>query len=343
METVEVDGSHGEGGGQILRTAAAFSIIQGRPVRVTKIRSGREAPGLRQQHLSALEILREMSRGRLDGGHIGSTEVTFIPGNAESRELSFDLKTAASITLVLQAVVPAAALSGLGLRLHLRGGTDVPWSPTFDYFEGVVRPAFSRIGLRFTVNASRRGYYPRGGGRVDVEVQPTKSPDPLVMTETPGKSPATVVSRCGDLPKHVAERQLDAAVSTLKAGAVALARALATVEDSDSPGTSILIQRETPAAIVGADAIGARGKRAEAVGAEAASRFLSVSESGACVDSNLADMLAPILALARGESRLRIQQASLHLETSLYVANLFTGCQWRIEQQGRSCILAISP
>jgi len=343
MEQLEVDGSYGEGGGQILRTAAAFSVILGRPIHVTRIRSGRKVPGLRQQHASALEILRSLSAGRLEGANIGSTEITFVPGEVKGGRLDFDLGTAASITLVLQAVIPAVALSGARLSLELTGGTDVPWSPTYDYFSKVVRETFSRIGVKFSPKAGRRGYYPRGGGKVSAEVEPCAAVTPLSMAEIPSSHSARLLSRCGRLPRHVAQRQLDSATSTLEAKGIKVAETSLTEEESDSPGSSLLAYDARPGIVVGADSIGSRGKRAEEVGTEAADQFATVCGSGACIDSNLADMVAPILALSKGPSKIRIPQVSLHLDTSLHVARLFTGCEWNAEKDGRSFIVSISP
>src|SRR5712691_10723149 len=147
MEPLEIDGSYGEGGGQILRTAVAFSIILGMPIRVSRIREGRENPGLRQQHVSVLRILREVCDGRLEGADLGSSTITFSPGVVEAMSMKTDLRTAASITVVLQAVVPAASLSGSSLEIRLDGGTDVPWSPTLDYFAIVVVPALRLMGV----------------------------------------------------------------------------------------------------------------------------------------------------------------------------------------------------
>ena len=162
VEPIEVDGSKGEGGGQILRTAVAFAVIQGKPVRVREIRAGRDVPGLKRQHVSALQVLSKVFGGELTGATEGSSVVTFVPGKGRSQRLSVDMGTAASITLVLQAVVPAVALTRSRLELDLVGGTDVPWSPTYDYYERIVREAFRLIGIRFDITSSRRGYYPRG-------------------------------------------------------------------------------------------------------------------------------------------------------------------------------------
>src|SRR3989442_15228061 len=212
MELLEIDVSYGEGGGQILRTAVAFSIILGRPVRVIKVRAGRNNPGLRPQHASVLKILREVCGGRLEGGEVGSTPITFYPGVVEASSMKVDMGTAASITLVLQAVVPAASLSGSSLDLELVGGTDVPWSPTFDYFTNVVLPALKLIGVRCRAEASKRGYYPKGGGAVKASVEPCEEVAPLRHTQRGANPPASVGvgSRGGGLPAQAADRQSQA-------------------------------------------------------------------------------------------------------------------------------------
>lgn len=343
MEAVEVDGSFGEGGGQILRTAAAFAVALRRPIHVTRIRAGRQVPGLRQQHVSALEILSAVSGGRLEGCSVGSPEITFHPGTGAAGSLFFDLKTAASIALVLQAVVPAVALSGGQLSLELVGGTDVPWSPTFDYVANVLSRACSMIGISFTTEALSRGYYPKGGGRVTVSVERCGPPKELVLVDPPTATEALVVSRCGSLPDHVARRQMESAERVLASKGVPVGRAAFSREESSSPGSSILVWDRTEGRAVGSDGIGARGKSAESVGEEAAERYAGMISTGACVDSNLADMLAPVLSLARRESRVRIPGPTTHLETSLHVARLFTSCSYSLEPQGSTSILRIVP
>src|SRR3989475_10206359 len=235
MELIEIDGSYGEGGGQILRTAVAFSIILGRPVRVTKVRAGRNNPGLRPQHASVLKILGELCGGRLEGGEFGSTAIAFYPGVVEASSMKVDMGTAASITLVLQAVVPATSLSGSSLELELVGGTDVPWSPTFDYFANVVHKAFWDFGIRFEVTASRRGYYPRGGGRVKTVIEPCVSLKPVVLVARPSADVVRIRSRCGRLPVHVAVRQLDAASNFLEKSGIAVKERVHSEEQADSP------------------------------------------------------------------------------------------------------------
>ncbi len=330
MEFIEVDGSEGEGGGQILRAAVAFSAILNKPVRVSNIRAGRPEPGLKTQHLSALKVLSEVFNGELSGGKLGSQQVTFVPGAARGGRYSADMRTAASITLALQAVIPAAALAGQALTLELVGGTDVPWSPTFDYFVHVVRSAFSVIGIGFNAESSRRGYYPRGGGKVSAAVEPCTSIRAVDLTVPPKIRRAEVISRCGALPRHVAERQLESATDVLQAAGVEISRSHLSLEPADSPGSSVLVYLADPGAFIGADSLGARGRRAEDVGADAARRFIEAARSGACLDRNIADMVVPLLSLAPGVSRAKVESVSGHLRSGMRLARKFTSADFEV-------------
>ena len=343
VQQIEVDGSQGEGGGQILRTAVAFSVIGQVPVRVTKIRGGREVPGLKRQHVSVLNVLASVFGGTLEGAVEGSTTVRFTPGRPRLNSLSVDMGTAASITLVLQAVIPAVALSGSRLRLSLTGGTDVPWSPTFDYFRSVATRAYTAIGIAAELSSSRRGYYPKGGGVAEAEIRECPSVLPLDLAEKASVTSASVVSRCGMLPKRVAERQAEAAIRLHGASGIAVESSEVSEERSSSPGTSVAVFAAGDGRFVGTDAIGARGKPAEAVGAEAAERFVAVVLSGARLDANLADMLIPLLALAPRPSRVRVPSMTPHLESGLRLAEQFTSCRWSVEGDDRGVVVRVFP
>ena len=343
MQDVEVDGSQGEGGGQILRTAVVFSVVKQVPVRVVNIRAGREVPGLRRQHLSALKVLASVFAGELQGANDGSTEVRFVPGKPRLDSFSADMGTAASITLVLQAVVPAVALSGSRLTLELTGGTDVPWSPTFDYFRSVAVGGYGAIGVDAVVGALRRGYYPRGGGVVTAEIGPSASLKPLDLVGRPPVTAALLTSRCGMLPKRVGERQAQAAAEELSRSGVRVERAEVSEEQSSSPGTSVLVHSVGEGFYLGSDAIGAKGKPAEEVGREAADGYLSALESGACMDSHLADMLMPLLSLAPGPSKVAVPEVTPHLESGLRLAEQFTSCGWSAHREGKATVVAVAP
>ena len=339
---IEVDGSEGEGGGQILRTAVAFSAILRKPVRVSKVRAGRDVPGLKRQHVSALEVLALIFGGNLGGASIGSSEVSFVPGAPKSGSLSLDMGTAASITLVLQAVVPAVALSGGSLTLDLIGGTDVPWSPTFDYLVNVIRPAFSAVGINFDTAASRRGYYPVGGGRVRTTISPTPSVASITLTTRPALGKVHLISRCAKLPRSVAERQASAATVALEASGLATQVEIA-LEEASSPGSSVAAFSSGQGFFLGADSIGARGKPAEQVGADAAAAFAAVVESGATVDPHVADMLVPLLSLAKAPSQVRVPSMTGHLGSGLQLAKQFTSCAYSTRQEGRGLVVTMSP
>ena len=343
MDFVEVDGSKGEGGGQILRTAVAFSAIQSRPVRIRRIRAGRDVPGLKRQHISALQVVGKVFGAELHGAAEGSTEVTFVPGKQRLDALALDMGTAASITLVLQSVIPAVALTGSRLSLELVGGTDVPWSPTYDYFERVVRRGYASMGVEFTIAATRRGYYPRGGGKVSAFVHPCAELSPLDLTDGERAGDVLLVSRCGQLPRHVAERQITSAKAEITKAGFVVSTTEVSEEPSDSPGSSLLAYCEGRAEFIGADGIGAKGKPAEEVGREVASRIVAAIRSGASLDSNIADMVLPLLSLARTDSRASVPKVTPHLMSGLELASQFTGCRWSVDERKEKSIVTVSP
>jgi RNA 3'-terminal phosphate cyclase (ATP) len=344
---LEIDGSLGEGGGQTIRIATSFSIILGRPIHVKNVRGARRVPGLRPQHSATLKILRDICGGALEGGEVGSTEFRFTPGPIEkASSASLDLGTAGSITLVLQALVPAVALSRASLDLELVGGTDVPWSPTSDYIGSVVGPCLRRIGIEFDLEVSKRGYYPRGGGRAAARIRPCSEVRPLHLTSRiPDRSPPiSIVSRVGSLPTHIAERQVSSAASTLARGGIRAKSTAIYSDESLSPGSSVLISYVGDSCFIGSDSIGARGRPAEAVGGDAATRFLRAYESPACVDPNLADMVSPLLCLAKEPSSVITSQATGHLRTSLDVARRFVEAECSVTPlEGGGALVAISP
>lgn len=343
---LEIDGSFGEGGGQTLRIATAFSVIFNRAIHVTNVRAGRKMPGLRPQHSVTLGILRAVCGGTLSGGHVGSTEFTFVPGKIQSgSSMSLDMGTAGSVTLVTQAVVPAVSLSGASFELDLTGGTDVPWSPTSDYASTVLATCMRRLGISFSLDVTRRGYYPRGGGRAKVRISPCEEVGALDLSSRGNGPPPeiSIVSRAGDLPRHVAERQLSSAISTLRRNGLSAKNTSVYSEDSVSPGSSILISALTDSCYLGADAIGARGKPAEKVGEESAESFAGAYRSGACVDSNLVDMIAPLLLLAKAPSSLLAPEVTGHLTTSLHVARQFVEGEWHSEPRGTAALITVNP
>jgi RNA 3'-terminal phosphate cyclase len=174
MDFLKINGGHGEGGGQIIRSAITLSCITKQPIHLENIRKNRKNEGLRGQHLTAIRILQKISKADVIGAKIGSTELKFIPGNVENLELIEDVKTAGSISLILQVLIPVVSISQKKLSLIIKGGTDVLWSPSMDYTQHVLKEAYSRMGIEFSIEIIKRGYYPKGNGEVKLEVYPSK-------------------------------------------------------------------------------------------------------------------------------------------------------------------------
>lgn len=322
--TLILDGRVGEGGGQMLRLAVVASTLTGRPFRMVHIRAGRTKPGLKRQHLAILEILARWTGARAEPLAVGATEITFTPGKLASTDFFFDLHTAGSISLVLQSLIPLALFAPGRVRFRLKGGTDVPFSPTVLWVKEVVLPYLRDRG-KVDLEIRRHGFYPRGGGEVVVTVDPRSTPvpplhlcDPLEATAIRGVSLASE-----DLAgRSVAERQARAAREALDRAGIPVNLTVRYVR-THSPGTSLTLWAETREGWrLGADALGERGKPAEAVGREAAGKLLNAL-SRKTVDVHLADHLLLWLVLQGG--CLRVPRWTGHLESGVYVLSRFFG------------------
>jgi RNA 3'-terminal phosphate cyclase (ATP) len=332
MDFIRIDGSYGEGGGQILRTSVALSAITNKPVEVFNIRAKRENPGLSAQHVTAIKAVASLCDGHVENLSIGSTMIRFVPKEMQGGSMRMDVGTAGSITMILQALIPAVSLAGKKADVELVGGTDVRWSPTFDYIRYVMKAAYRVLGINFDLSVLKRGYYPPGGGIVRASIEPCNKLNALDMTSAPKVEPK-MVSVCSMLPKHVAERQIAAALAKLQKENVKCNSYSASLEQSYSPGSSILIYSASDyGPFIGGDSIGERGKRAEEVGAEAAEKFLEPYLSNAPIDPHLADMLVLPLSLAEGRSKFVVNRASQHLSTNLYIASKIVDCTYNISK-----------
>lgn len=345
---IEIDGSHGEGGGQILRTSVALSALTMKPVKITKIRAGRPQPGLKMQHIAGIDLLARIVDAEAKGLEVGSTEVTFRPTNRRGGRFSYDVGTAGAISLVLQAVLPAAMLSGEPLELELRGGTDVSWSPPIDYISNILVHHLRTAGLNVDITQIRRGHYPKGGGLVKCHTQPSGQLKPITLVEFGLLQDIQGVSHCVRLPSHVANRQATAAKAALQRKGL---ERVSVVEESYpadkdthlGPGSGIVLWATSQTgARLGADSLGERGKPAEAVGTKAAEDLLSALSTGMAFDVYMSDMLVPYLGLAAGTSRIGVAQVSSHLLTNVWVAQRILGCRAEVQgQPGGSGVLTV--
>ncbi|MFQ6131521.1 MAG: RNA 3'-terminal phosphate cyclase [Armatimonadota bacterium] len=320
---VRIDGSYGEGGGQILRSSLALSALTGRPVEIFDIRAGRKKPGLAAQHLTGCLATAEITGGSLEGAEIGSQRVMFAPGRIRGGDYRFDVSavspSAGSTMLVLQAVLPALLFAPGPSRLLLEGGTHVAWSPPFEYVQEVLLPVLAKMGTHVELWLERPGWYPQGGGRVEVEVQPCGELASLELQERGELVELACLSTSSGLPDHVAERQLKAAQERLREVGLAVTGALKRPA-ARGKGSFCFVRGVFEGGWAGASALGARGKPAERVGREAAKGLLAFLSGGACVDKYLGDQIVPYLALARGRSVVAVEMVTEHLRTNIWVA-----------------------
>lgn len=343
---LRLDASHGEGGGQILRTALALSVALGRPVALTRIRASRPRPGLQPQHLLAVRALAAVSGAAVEGDALDSTALRFAPGPVQGGGHLFDVGairgSAGSVALVFQALLLPLLLAPAPSRLVIRGGTHVPWSPTVHYLDRVFLPALASIGIAAGVRLMRWGWYPRGGGEIEADVRPAAGWQGLGWTARAARPSISGVSAVSRLPLAIAERQRLQMLRRLAARGLEAEIALVDDREALGPGTLAFLAVAGEGARAGFSSLGRRGVRAEAVADEAADQLLAYLDGGAAVDEHLADQLVPFLALARSPSVLTATTRSSHLETVAWVVEQFLPA--RVEITGdRPARVSVTP
>jgi RNA 3'-terminal phosphate cyclase (ATP) len=332
---IEVDGSFGEGGGQVLRTAVALAAVLAKEIHVFNIRAGRAEPGIRPQHMTGVKAASELCSADLEGLEVGSTEFVFKPGKLRAGTFRFDVGTAGSVTLVLQTLMPILAFAPGSVKLEITGGTDVKWSPPIDYLRLVTLPILRKIGYHGDLETVRRGHYPKGGGLVKFSTQGPSTLQPLIDNHSGPVSKIYGISHATVLPKHVAERQAAAARKCLEdAKLPSPSIDLEVIDDRRQlgPGSGIVLSAETQnGSILGSDALGERGRPAEEVGSTAGRTLVEEVESGAILDRHMGDIIIPYLVLAEGTSEVSVSRVTQHTRTNIKVAEWLTGGALKLE------------
>ncbi|WP_291999506.1 RNA 3'-terminal phosphate cyclase [Caldivirga sp.] len=346
---ITIDGSMGEGGGQILRTALALSIVTGKPFKIINIRAKRSNPGLQPQHLASVMAAAKISDAKVDGAYKGSLSLTFEPGKVKCSSYSIDIGTAGSISLVLQTLLPVLAVVNCSeVTLDITGGTDVPKAPPIDYVRFVLAHNLSLMGVRVNVELIRRGHYPRGGGKVKVTVKPASRLKPVNITELGELRGIWGLSHAVRLPGHVAVRQAKAAEDYLSKLGLKPNISLEYYEQGKDPhlgpGSGITLWAESiNGQRIGADSLGERGKPAEEVGREAAEALTTVINAGAAFDDHMGDMLVPFLALAEGNSEYTVANLTSHLSTNISIVKLFLDTRIEAVKYSKKVKITINP
>lgn len=337
---IEVDGSAGEGGGQVLRTAVALSALTGEGVRVRGIRAGRSNPGLQAQHLCAVKGVAKVCDAELRGGEVGSTELTFIPGKVKGGRLQLEVGTAGSITLVLQACLLACARCPEPSWFEVTGGTNVRWSPPIDFYGGVMFPLLARMGGQPRLEEVRRGFYPEGGGKVAVN---WTAPARITALDILERGELEGVEGCvftQNLPEHVGQR-MGAAVRKALVG-----KRLDLRNDhgqGTSTGAGVFLLARYRHCLLSGDSLGERGVRSESVGQAAMAVLEAEMSSAATLDVHAADQLLPYMALAEGRSRFKVREVTGHLATQAEMVRAFLGAEVDFEKMEKGAKVEVRP
>lgn len=320
---LELDGSYGEGGGQLLRTACALSAITGEPVRLHNIRARRAPPGLAPQHLTAVKAVATLCDARVEGLELQSQELIFRPGKLRGGEFRFDVGTAGSITLVLQALLPAALHADAPAHIHLTGGTDVRGAPPLDYLRFVLLPLLARMGAEVELTLQQRGYYPRGGGIVEVRVRPSSLKG--LRLETAGAiKEIRGVAHVSNLPAHIVTRMQQTAVQLLgDIARVEIEPQILGKDQAIGQGGAIVLWVRTAHALLGGSEVAQRGVPAERIAGTAAQDLRDDITAGATLDLHASDQLLIYGALAQGPSCFLARTLSSHAQTTLWLLQQF--------------------
>jgi RNA 3'-terminal phosphate cyclase (ATP) len=332
--SVIIDGSHGVGGGQILRTALTLSAMSGRALTIQRLRAGRPTPGLAAQHLTAVLSAAELCRAAVSGATLGSETLSFRPTvPPRAGDYLFDVAaareggSAGAATLVLQTVALAALFAGGASRFCIRGGTHVPWSPPYDYIAHVWRPFLTRMGISLEVELARFGFLPVGQGEITARVSGLGSQASACLKPAEITAPGPLRSVSGraiaaNLPSHLAQRMVARATALLSGRAPAINLRAEDVSAA-SAGAGLVLTAEYEHMSAGFGAFGARGKSSETVAGEAAGALLRHLRSGAALDLHLADQAPLPLALACAPSTFTCEGVTRHLETNAWVIGQF--------------------
>ncbi len=331
---ISIDGSHGEGGGQILRTSLALSCVLGKPISVINIRRLRRKTGLQPQHLTSVSAAAAVSSAAVQGADISSTSLQFRPKALQPGKFYFDVGaikgSAGSAPLILQTIVLPLSFAEQESTIEVVGGTHVPWSPSFHYLNAVFAPLLKNLGLSATFAISSWGWYPGGGGRVSARIKPAQGNKPLHLNDRGKLIRVKGISAVSNLPEHIAARQRERALLILGRNGIDASIDICSAP-SAGKGSFLFLCAEFEHIAAGFSALGAIGKRAEQVADEACEALMSFVQSEGALDPHLADQILPYLAFSSDASEFTTSCISRHLLTNIWVVKQFLNLNVRIE------------
>lgn len=329
---IDIDGSYGEGGGQILRTAISLASIGSIEVRIFNIRSHRPQPGLKAQHMKTIETAAKLCDAEVLGLYMGSQEIIYSPMEIKGAAYKVDIGTAGSISLLLQCIMPMAAFSKGDISLEITGGTDVKWSPTMDYLNNVTCNALKQMGFNYRIEVLKRGYYPEGGGKVCASFEPAR----LHGFEYERKEEIIKgISHSSKLPEHISQRQALAAKRVLDNRGIECDITVCT-KDEVSTGSGITLW----SGYNGASNLGRKGIPAEKIGEMAAKQMIQQIDSKASVDPYLADQLITYMGLV-GSGSFTTYMVSQHTLTNIHITELLLDIEFEIRKKGKLAEISV--
>jgi RNA 3'-terminal phosphate cyclase (ATP) len=333
---ITIDGSEGEGGGQVLRTALSLSLVTGKPFRIEKIRANRSRPGVMRQHVTAVEAACAIGGSDCEELAVGASELTFVPGKVTPGEHRFAVGTAGSTSLVLQTILPPLMLAGTPSSIVLEGGTHNIYAPPFDFLDKVFLPVLNRMGPRVSAKLARWGFYPAGGGRIEVEIEPCPTLSRLDLLERGELRSVLARAVVAALPGEIAVRELKAVEKVL--GWPEESRRIEQLPERSGPGNILMLEAVFGHAAELVSGFGKLGVPAQAVGELAAKRMAGYLASKAVAGPYLADQLLLPMALAGGGSFTTVRP-SQHSRTGAEVIAKFLEVSIRFEEKDDGCHL----
>ncbi len=328
-----IDGSIGEGGGQILRTALGLSLVTGEPFTIENIRAGRSKPGLLRQHLTAVEAAEKIGRARVEGNTIGSQKLSFYPEEVIPGDYHFAVGTAGSATLVLQAILPVLIIADAPSTIVIEGGTHNPFAPSFDFLKMVFVPVLKQMGVDVELTLHRHGFYPAGGGKIEAKITPTKKIKPISLLERGKLKRLKARSIFAQIPGNVATREIAVAKKIFLLEDVQTE--IFQVMDSQGPGNIFTIGVDSENITEMFVGFGELRKSAEFVAHEAIEQVQKYLQTDVPVGSYLADQLLIPFALAKG-GEFRTAAMSGHFTTNLEIIKTFLDCSIKISKDKKS-------
>ncbi len=325
-----IDGSYGEGGGQILRTSLSLAAITGRPLKLVNIRGKRKKPGLRPQHLTGVQACAAVSGAKVADAKLGKQNLTFKPEEISGGFYNFRIPTAGAATLVLQAILPPLWKAKGESSLIVGGGTHVPWSPPFHYLAEVFVPTLDRLGFRCEIQISRWGWYPKGGGEIKASLRSCKPSGSIILDRPFELKRVTGISASSLLPEHIRVRQRRQLLLRFEKAGIEAEIGLMDVP-ALNPGSLVFLCAQGGESVAGFSSLGARGKRAERVADEAANALFYFLDSKAALDHYLADQILIYLAITPGAHRFTTSKITQHLLTNIWVIEQFLPVHFEVE------------